>query len=98
MQERLWPKDRSQVRKVVEVVLNEIDRAAAFGDPNRAAAFEEKHLRDVPKFKRRADLLASVPRGILRLRRVPRAAQRMTGALKGAFTLNRKLPLGSEQC
>jgi hypothetical protein len=58
MQERLWPKDRSQVRKVVEVVLNEIDRAAAFGDPNRAAAFEEKHLRDVPKFKRRADLLA----------------------------------------
>jgi pantothenate synthetase len=51
-------KDRSQVRKVVEGVLNEIDRAAAFGDPNRAAAFEEKHLRDVPKFKSRADLVA----------------------------------------
>lgn len=49
---------RRLVRKVFEIVLSDIDLAAALGDPNGAAAFEEKHLRDVHKFKSRADLLA----------------------------------------
>jgi hypothetical protein len=49
---------RRLVRKVIEIVLADIDLAAAFGDPNGAAAFEEKHLRDVPKLKSRAALLA----------------------------------------
>jgi hypothetical protein len=45
---------RRLVRKVFTIVLNDIDLAAAFGDPNRAGAFEEKHLRGVPKFSSRA--------------------------------------------
>jgi hypothetical protein len=39
---------RRLVRRVFEIVLNDIDLAAAFGDSNRAGAFEEKHLRGVP--------------------------------------------------
>jgi hypothetical protein len=49
---------RRLVRKVFEIILSDIDLAAALGDPNGAAAFEEKYLRDVPKYKSRVDLLA----------------------------------------
>src|SRR5262249_4819019 len=61
---------RRLIRKVFEIVLSDIDLAAALGDPNGAAAFEEKRLREVPKFKSRAELLgyalkeANIPEGL----------------------------------
>jgi hypothetical protein len=49
---------RRIIRKIIEIIVSDIDIAALFGDPNGTAAFEEKHLADVPKFKSRADLYA----------------------------------------
>jgi Macrocin-O-methyltransferase (TylF) len=114
---------RRLIRKIFEIIVSDIDIAAAFGDPNGAAAFEEKHLRDVPKLKSRADLLAyavnesKIPDGLYlefgvykgaSINRLASLRPLVTfygfdsfcglpetwtmGALKGAFTLNGKLP------
>jgi hypothetical protein len=60
---------RRPVRKVIEVVLADIDLAAAFGDPNGAPAFEEKTSARCSQAKSRADLLAYA----LKEARIPRA-------------------------
>lgn len=114
---------RRLVRKVIEIALSDIDLAAVFGDPHGAAAFEENHLHDVPKFKSRADLLAYaldeagiqeglyLEFGVYKGASINRLAALRplvrfygfdsfhglpepwtAGAVKGAFTLNGKLP------
>jgi hypothetical protein len=51
---------RRLIRKIFEIIVSDLDLAAAFNDPNGAAAFEQKHLHNVPKFKSRAALLTNM--------------------------------------
>ena len=55
-QERVRELFRRQVRKLVELVLTDIDLMARFRDATTTAAFEEQHLRDAAGFKTRLAL------------------------------------------
>jgi hypothetical protein len=56
LQERVRELFRRQVRKLVELVLTDIDLMARFRDATTTAAFEEQHLRDAAGFKTRLAL------------------------------------------
>jgi len=51
---------RKLIRKVVEIAFTDFDLARYFNDPTGIAAFEEKHLTDVPFWKDRGRLFASL--------------------------------------
>jgi hypothetical protein len=54
--ERLRELMRRQVRKLVELVITDIDLMARFRDATASAAFEERHLRDAAGYKTRGAL------------------------------------------
>src|SRR5258708_36480339 len=56
IQERVRELFRRQVRKLVELVLTDVDLMARLRDATTTAAFEEQHLRDAAAFKTRLAL------------------------------------------
>jgi predicted O-methyltransferase YrrM len=51
---------RRLIRKVVEIVVTDLDLVRYFNDPAGAAAFEKEHLMDVPTFRDRQQLFTHV--------------------------------------
>src|SRR5215475_12238556 len=47
---------RRLIRKIVEIVVTDLDLVRYFNDPTGAAAFEKEHLMDVPIFRDRHQL------------------------------------------
>jgi hypothetical protein len=82
---------RRTIRKIVEIVISDVDLAALIGDPNGAAAFEENHLSDTPKFKSRVELHAYA----LEQATVPNGLHLEFGVYKGA-SINRLARLRPE--
>ena len=64
LQERVRELARRQVRKLVELVLTDIDLMARFRDATTTATFEEQHLRDAAGFKTRLALHRAMLREI----------------------------------
>jgi Methyltransferase domain len=51
---------RRAIRKMVEIVVTDLDLVRYFNDPTGAAAFEKEHLMDVPTFRARQQLFTHV--------------------------------------
>jgi predicted O-methyltransferase YrrM len=51
---------RRLIRKMVEIVVTDLDLVRYFNDPAGAAAFEKEHLMDVPTFRDRQELFKHV--------------------------------------
>jgi hypothetical protein len=51
---------RRLIRKMVEIVVTDLDLVRYFNDPAGAAAFEKEHLMDVPTFRDRQQLFTHV--------------------------------------
>jgi len=60
LNDRLHKIARRAIRKAVEIAFSDFDLARYFNDPTGVAAFEQKHLADVPFAKDRARLFASL--------------------------------------
>jgi hypothetical protein len=79
IQERVRELFRRQVRKLVELVLTDVDLMARLRDATTTAAFEEQHLRDAAGFKTRLAL----HRAMLRESRHPEGLHLEFGVYKG---------------